>query len=230
MVGQSEQGKKQKQRRIWAGVIIMLLLFAAAAAWRWTPLAELISPHRLAGWAASVRESPVRHFYVLAAYVVGSLLFIPVTALILVTAIIFGPILGSLYALVGCLTAAAVTYAIGLLIGEDFVRKVTSAKWQRAQRKIGQAGIVAVATLRLLPVAPFTVVNIVSGAFKIPLRDYIFGSLLGLAPGILVTSLFAHQVEHAIRNPGIGVFLLLMALVGIVIIATVWLKRRFEDA
>ena len=88
--------------------------------------------------------------------------------------------------------------------------------------------IFAVATLRLLPVAPFTVVNIVAGAFKVPLRDYILGSLLGLTPGILVTNLFAHQLQNAARDPGIGTFLVLAALVAITIIGTAWLKRRFD--
>jgi phospholipase D1/2 len=228
MAHKSAQGGKQRRRRIWIGIIILLLLFAAAAAWKWTPLADLIDIHRLAGWASSVRQSPARHFYVLGAYLIGSLLLIPITVLILVTAIVFGPMFGSLYSLVGCLATAAVTYAIGFFVGQDFVRKIAGAKWQRVQRKIGRSGIVAVATLRLLPVAPFTVVNIVSGAFKIPLRDYILGSLLGLTPGILITNLFAHQFENAIHNPGIGIFLVLAALVGITTVATAWFKRRFD--
>jgi uncharacterized membrane protein YdjX (TVP38/TMEM64 family) len=101
-------------------------------------------------------------------------------------------------------------------------------KWRRVEEKIGQTGIIAVATLRLLPVAPFSVVNIVSGAFKVPPRDYLVGSLLGLVPGIVVTNLFARQFESAIRNPGIGTFLILAALIVVSVIGTIWLKRRLE--
>jgi phospholipase D1/2 len=228
MAHQSKRGGNQRRRRIWIAVMILLLLFAVAAAWKWTPLADLIDIHRLSVWAASLRQSPARHFYILSAYLIGSVLLVPITVLILVTAIVFGPILGSLYSLAGCLAGAAVTYTIGFFLGQDFVRKIAGAKWQRMERKIGQSGIVAVATLRLLPVAPFTVVNIVAGAFKVPLRDYIWGSLLGLTPGILVTNLFAHQIQNAARDPGIGTFLVLAALVAITIIGTAWLKRRFD--
>jgi uncharacterized membrane protein YdjX (TVP38/TMEM64 family) len=63
----------------------------------------------------------------------------------------------------------------------------------------------------------------------VPLRDYILGSLLGLLPGILITNLFAHQFTSAIRDPGIGAFLVLAALIIITIVGTVWLKRRFES-
>jgi phospholipase D1/2 len=222
------EGKKQK-RRIWIGVIVLFLLFAAASAWKWTPLADLIDVNRLAGWAGSLRQSPARHFYLLGAYVIGSILLVPITAMILVTAIIFGPVMGSLYSIVGSLVGAAVTYAIGRFLGQDFVRKIAGAKWRRLEQKIRQTGIVAVTTLRLLPIAPFTVVNIISGAFKVPLRDYILGSLLGLLPGILITNLFAHQFTSAIRDPGIGAFLVLAALIIITIVGTVWLKRRFES-
>ncbi len=221
--------RRAQRRRIWLGVGILLLLFGAAAAWKWTPLADLIDVNKMAGWAGSLRQSPARHFYLLGAYVIGSVLLIPITLLILITAIVFGPILGSLYSIVGGLAGALVTYAIGYFLGQDFVRKIAGAKWGMIERKIGQTGVVAVTTLRLLPIAPFSVINIVSGAFKVPLRDYVLGSILGLAPGIVVTNLFAHQLESAIRNPGVGTFLLLLALIGITVAGTVWLKRRFEQ-
>ena len=228
MVTKNNQPRSQK-RRIWIGGAVLLVLFTAAAAWKWTPLADVIDIDRLSGWAASLRENPARHLYVLGAYVIGSLLLVPITAIILITAIIFGPILGSLYSVLGCLAGAVATYAIGRLLGQDFVRKIAGAKWRRLEKKIEQTGIVAVATLRLLPVAPFTVVNVVSGAFKVPLRDYILGSLLGLVPGILITNLFAQQFASAIRNPGIGTVLILLALITITVGGTVWLKRRFES-
>ena len=176
-----------------------------------------------------MREHPARHVYLLGAYIVGSLLLIPITALILVTAIIFGPVIWSLYSIIGSLAGAAATYAIGFVLGRDFVRKIAGKKWRRLEQKIGQTGIIAVATLRLLPIAPFTLVNVVSGAFKVPLRDYILGSLLGLAPGVLITNLFAHQLASTIRDPGIGTLVVLAGLITITIVGVLWLKRKLQS-
>src|SRR5258705_6710375 len=158
-VCRNNEGKNQK-RRIWVGVIVLFLLFAAASAWKWTPLADLIDVHRLSGWAASLRQSPARHFYLLGAYVIGSILLVPITVMILVTAIVFGPVMGSLYSIVGSLLGAAATYAIGRFLGQDFVRKIAGAKWRRLEQKIRVKGIVAGGRLALLPRAPFSAGNI----------------------------------------------------------------------
>jgi phospholipase D1/2 len=80
--------------------------------------------------------------------------------------------------------------------------------------------------MRLLPVAPFTVVNVVSGAFQVPLWPYFLGSLLGMAPGIILINLFAHEIEIAIENPGAGGCILLGALIVISVLATLWLRLK----
>jgi uncharacterized membrane protein YdjX (TVP38/TMEM64 family) len=220
---------KNRRRRIGLAVATLVVLLGVAAAWKWTPLADYISIQKIAGWAFSLRSNPARPFIVLGGYVVGSLILVPITALIIATALVYGPMLGSAFSLAGCFLGAGVTYAVGYFLGKDFIRKLTGPKWKRVEQKIGRTGIVAVATLRLLPVAPFTVVNIVSGAFQVPIRDYTIGSFLGMAPGILVINLFAHQFESAIRNPGVGTFVLLGALVVISVIGTLWLRRRLGD-
>ena len=97
------------------------------------------------------------------------------------------------------------------------------------ERKINRTGILALAALRAIPIAPFTVVNIISGAFQLPVRDYVVGSLLGLAPGIIITNLFAHQLQSAIRNPGLGSFVVLAVFVIISILGTIWLRRKFTS-
>src|SRR5215471_13950206 len=111
-----------------------------------------------------------------------------------------------------------------------WVQRVVGSKWQRVEQKIDQAGIMGVATMRLLPVAPFTIVNLVSGAFQVKFRDYIIGSLLGMAPGIVVINLFAQQFESAVRNPGLGSYTLLIALVVLVLLGMLGLRRKFGNA
>jgi uncharacterized membrane protein YdjX (TVP38/TMEM64 family) len=125
---------------------------------------------------------------------------------------------------------AGVTYGIGYFLGRNFIQRVVGSKWQRVEQKIDQAGIIGVATMRLLPVAPFTIVNLISGAFQVRFRDYIIGSLLGMAPGIVVINLFARQFESAVRNPGLGSYTLLIALVVLVFLGMLGLRRKLGNA
>jgi phospholipase D1/2 len=220
---------KKRRRKMWLGITIVVVLLGAAAAWKWTPLADQINIRKVTAWALSLRRNPARVPIILGAYAIGSLISFPITVLIIATALVFGPLWGSVHSFIGSLLGAGITYAIGYLLGRDFVRQIIGPKWKRVESKIGQTGIVAVATLRLLPIAPFTIVNVISGAFQVPIRDYIIGSLLGLAPGVLIINLFAHQLERAIRNPGVGSFVVLGVLLVITVLGTLWLHRKFAS-
>jgi phospholipase D1/2 len=204
-------------------------LLGMAAAWRWTPLADQVELGKVTAWAMALRNNPSRVSIILGAYLIGSIISLPITVLILATALVFGPMEGIIYSFIGCMIGAGVTYAMGYFLGSDFIRKLTGARWKMLERKINQTGILAVAALRAIPIAPFTVVNIISGAFQVPIRDYLLGSLLGLAPGIILTNLFAHQLQSAIRNPGLGSFVLLAVLVIVSILGTIWLRRKFKS-
>jgi phospholipase D1/2 len=175
-----------------------------------------------------LRDNSARPFIILVAYLAGSLLLIPITVLILATALVFGPLLGCTYSFAGCVLGASVTYTVGYFLGRDFVQQVIGSKWRRVEQKIGEAGIIGVVTSRLLPVAPFTIVNIISGAF-LRFWDYIVGTLLGMAPGVIIINLFAHQFESAIRNPGLGSYTVVIALVAITVLGTLWLRRKLGN-
>jgi uncharacterized membrane protein YdjX (TVP38/TMEM64 family) len=204
-------------------------LLGMAAAWRWTPLADQIDIGKVTAWATALRSNPSRVSIILGAYFFGCIVSLPITILILATALVFGPTEGIIYSFIGSMIGAGVTYAMGYFLGSDFIRKLTGARWKMLESKINQTGILAVAALRAIPIAPFTVVNIISGAFQVPVRDYLLGSLLGLAPGIILTNLFAHQLQSAIRNPGLGSFVLLAVLVIVSILGTIWLRRKFKS-
>lgn len=228
VVLEKKKSGNHNRRRIWLAVAILTLLTGMALAWRWTPLAEQIDIAKITAWFVALRNNPARPVIILGAYLVGSVLLIPITALIMATALVFGPLLGCVYSLAGCAIGAVMTYAIGYFLGGDFVQRMTGSRWAHFQRKLDQAGTMAVATMRLLPVAPFTIVNIISGAFKVPFRQYILGSLIGLMPGILLINLFVYQMEDAFRNPGAGSLALLAGLVVISGLGVLLVRRKLS--
>src|SRR3546814_16076832 len=59
----------------------------------------------------------------------------------------------------------------------------------------------AVATLRMTPIAPFTIINLMAGASHVRYLDYIAGTLLGMAPGLVLLTAIGDRLEQVFRNP-----------------------------
>ncbi|MEN3352421.1 MAG: phospholipase, partial [Betaproteobacteria bacterium] len=213
-----------------ARVAITLIVFAAvAAAWRWTPLRDLISLQSLIAVAHTLNESPAAPFAVLAAYVVAGLLVIPVTALIVATGVVFGPLVGGIYALSGALLSAAVTYTIGRRMGRHLVRQIAGPRLNHITHRLAKKGVMAIAVIRMLPIAPFSIVNAVIGASHIHMKDFLLGTAIGMAPGIAVTVIFVDRVAAAVTDPGPGTYAALAAVAAILVGVAIYVRRHFGD-
>jgi phospholipase D1/2 len=222
--------RKPGRRALMRGAAVVLILLGLAATWRWTPLAEWITMDTVNAWAAFLRESSSAPLLVMAAYLVGSLVLVPVTSLIVVTALIFGPFLGFLYAFAGCLLGAMLTYGVGAFFGKDLVRHFAGPRLNRFSKRLARHGVLAVITVRVIPVAPFTIVNMMAGVSHIRLRDFLLGTVLGMGPGIFALTFFTSQLENTVRAPTVESFLLLIGLVVLLVFITSrvyqWLARN----
>jgi len=52
----------------------------------------------------------------------------------------------------------------------------------------------------MVPIAPFSIVNVVAGASKLRLRDFLLGTALGMLPGIAVMAALGAQIADLARN------------------------------
>jgi phosphatidylserine/phosphatidylglycerophosphate/cardiolipin synthase-like enzyme/uncharacterized membrane protein YdjX (TVP38/TMEM64 family) len=223
----SPDDRRAGKIRLLSGVLAFMIVVGLAAAWRWTPLGTWLDVESLAEWVTFLRGQPLAPFVILGAYVIGGLVLFPVTVLIMATALACGPLLGFAYSLTGCLLSATLTYGLGYFFGHDIIRSLPGARLGRLSQRLAQHGFVAILLVRIVPVAPFTVVNMVAGAAHIRLRNFILGTCVGMLPGLLVMTVFGGQLEDFIRQPnGGGVFTLigLLALLGFL---TLWVRRRF---
>jgi phospholipase D1/2 len=174
------------------------LMIAIAVAW-WrldapaTPdaLASLVAPHRHAWYGALL---------VSAAFVLLGLTLFPVLVLIAATGMAFGPVLGPLYAMAGSLASASVGFAIGRRLGTRRVERIAGERLMRVMKPIRRNGVLAVFLVRKVP-APFTLVNIAIGASPVSLRDFLLGTLLGMAAVIVALAGFGSQLGHLFQDP-----------------------------
>ena len=192
----------QRAGPAWGKIVAIALLFAGlAAAWRYTPLSEFVTAERIIGWAQGVGEVPWAPIVVMLAYTPACFVMFPRPLITLFAVIAFGPVVGFVYSIIGILGAALATYFAGRALPRDSVRRIAGDKLNEMSEVLRRRGLLAVFAMRIVPVAPFVVEGIVCGAVRIKLWHFSLGTVLGMAPGTLTTSVFGDQIQTALADP-----------------------------
>lgn len=210
------------------GLSIVFILVGLSLAWRYTVISEWINFKTVIAWQESVKNHPWAVFVVVAAYLLGSLVLFPVTILNVATIFTFGPILGNAYSLLGWLCSAAMGYGIGRGLGQHLFHETAGPRIERYLRS-EKHGFFTVLTIRLLPVAPFTVVNMFIGASTIRFRDFLLGSAVGRIPGMIMLAFAGVQLELILSKPEIGTFVVLALTLVVIPLALSWLLKRLHS-
>ena len=210
--------------RGWVALVVALLVVAAV--WRFTPLRGLLHIERITALLRRITEQPATPAWVLGGYLVGGLIFFPITLLLGATALVFRPLPAIAYCLTGTLASAAVTYWIGRLIGHVRADWMRGPRLTRFEKQLRHRGMLAIVAARLLPVGNFSLINMAAGAFGIGFRDYMLGNAVGVLPGILALTLFADRLGSTLRHPR-GANLVMLAAVALALVAVLsWIRRR----
>jgi phospholipase D1/2 len=106
------------------------------------------------------------------------------------------------------------------------VRRIAGNRLNRLSHVMRERGLLAMTAVRLVPLAPFGVVNIVAGAIRIRWWHFLLGSALGVLPGTLVATIFGDQLATALRDPH-SINLWLIATAAVVLTTATWLVRRW---
>ena len=194
---------------------IALVIIIVGLAWQLTPFGGFTGAKRLLGWAAALAQMDGAPAFVIGAFVLGSLIAFPVTLMIAATAATFGPLFGFVYAASGALVSGLVTYLLGVWLGREALDALVGPRVSRIRRGIRRRGVLAIAIVRLVPIAPFALVNLVAGASRIQLTDFVLGTAIGMLPGLAVMSLLGHRIFAVMTRPTLGnTLLFILAVIG----------------
>ncbi|HKY07545.1 MAG TPA: VTT domain-containing protein [Candidatus Binatia bacterium] len=207
------------------GLLILAGLFVFAAALRWTALGEMLHVSALEGSIAWLRDDPNAPLWVIGAYLVGGIIGFPVTLLIFATALTLSTWLAIVYSLLGCILSAMLSYAAGRWLGRKNVMRFAGKRLNRVNRLIAKQGALAVTAVRMVPVAPYSLVNLTAGAVAVPLRDFVLGTFLGMSPGVVGITFFTKLLEQMILTPSVLNFFILLAALLVMLAAITALRR-----
>jgi uncharacterized membrane protein YdjX (TVP38/TMEM64 family) len=223
-------------------LIVRRIALAILAAALLTLIVALVVGSRRISWSdlpvlverlSALRSSPVAALAMLGVFLVGGLLVFPVNILIAASIVAFGPVVGAAIALLGSLASALLLHAIGSLLPERIHARFAGATVERMRERIVRHGVLAVAIVRLVPIAPYSIVSLAAGAAGVRRVPYLAGTALGMAPGIALYAVFVDRARAVIADPRpLSWAMLLFAIVLIVAIALLLkrLRRRGRDA
>ena len=213
------------RRKLVLLVLVLLGLVGLALAWSWSPMRDWLD---VDGVVAAIRHAGESFgpAAAVAGLTLALVLAVPLIFLTLVSVAAYGPLAGSVYVLAGALMSAAVSYGVGRLLGREVVERLAGPRVNQLSRRLARRGLLAVVAVRLLPVAPFAVVNMAAGASHLRLQHLLLGTAIGILPATLGVALFLDQIQAALRSPTPWTWALVALTVGL-IGGGAWLLRRW---
>jgi len=211
-----------------SGVVLLLL---GGAAWLWLPLDE-VSVDSIAEWVKPLREPWWGSLVSVLGVALATLFCMPITVQIVVLVVTFDTGLAFCVSLSGVVLSAWLGHGVGHLFFREMLGRTLSRRMPSIAHELQRPALRATLAIRWLPVAPFSVMNVLAGSAGIPVRYFLTGTLLGTAPIIAVTVWGSSGVLRALRQPQdsklwltlLGIAVAVAALLGL----RHYLRRRAE--
>ena len=101
----------------------------------------------------------------------------------------FGPYLATLYVVLGATIGAFAVFLAARYALQDFFRRKIGGAARRMEAGFRENELSYMFILRLVPIFPFWLVNLVPAFLGVSIRSYLIGTLVGIIPGAFVYAL-----------------------------------------
>jgi len=196
-----------------------LLLVAAIILWQLSDLSLQEIPYWLEDRLAHFGVWKAASLYILI-YALRPFLLFPATLLTVTSGLLFGPLLGILFTIIGENASANVAFSVARWFGRDWAKKKAEISLHKWEKRLAANGLVTVLILRLL-MLPFDPVNYGCGLTAVSHRDYAIGTFVGILPGLI-----AFVLLGGIGSAGVQHRMLLFVGSVVFLILGIMLARR----
>lgn len=162
-----------RTRLLMAGLLLVMMVVAVL-------VLPVPSALQMRAWAQSV--GVVAPMLFLLGQTLVTVTPIPRTAFTLAAGLLFGPVLGVALSLTATTLAAVLAFVVVRRLGRDLVNHLDRRVLRVVDARLHRRGWLAVASLRLIPAVPFSLLNYCSALSSIRFHDYLVGTV-GVIPG-----------------------------------------------
>ena len=167
----------------WLGLGLLLVLGTAGL---WPHRTLLLDPQPLVAYLDQLGHWRVVVF--LAVHVVAAALALPGAAVAIAGGTVFGILWGTVWSVLGATLGAAAAFGLARRLGRTWCQRRYRRPLAWLNRRLQGQGFWCVLTLRLAPISPFSVMNLLLGLTRVRFVPYLGGTLLGIVPGSLAYS------------------------------------------
>lgn len=178
------------------------LTFVAAltAAWVWTPLSDLSDVDQVSRMLEPLRGPWWGPMFTVVAVALAALAFVPLTPMVLAAVLAFGTVKAFFVVFAAAMLNAVAGHSIGRFGLGDGLRARLDRRVPLIAEQLDH-DLRTTLLMRLVPVAPFTLVNLVAGSGGLRLGHFMLGTFLGVIPNLALLVWASDNVLEAIRNP-----------------------------
>ena len=183
----------------------------------------LPTPVQLRDWAESVGPwFPLAFFLV---HVVATVVPVPRTAFTLAAGLLFGPALGVAIAVLASTASALIAMLLVRAAGWRLHRLVRHRSVETVDERLRQRGWLAVLSLRLIPVVPFSAINYAAGASTVRWLPFSLATVVGILPGTLAVVVLGDALAG---HPGSLLYLVSVCTAALGLVGLVVEVRHFR--
>ena len=151
---------------------------------------DTLKEHRVAIQAWVGGNGLLAALVYMAIYATAVAFSVPGATVITVTGgFLYGPFLGTLYTVIGATTGSAAVFLAARYAFGDWLRARAGPSIRRMETEFRENGVSYMLVLRLVPLFPFFLVNLVPAFLGVSFRLYLICTLVGIIPGSFVYAL-----------------------------------------
>lgn len=212
---------------------IALIAFIAGALFllRWYGLSDYLDQDKMRNWIAGFGVwGPLVYMLI---YGIAPSFMMPGLALTVIGGILFGPLWGTVYVLMGATAGASVAFLIARYMGREWVEGfVKGGRLKELDEKVEKQGWKIVAFTRLIPLFPFNFLNYAFGLTNVRFSHYVIATFIFMAPGAAAYVVFSSSILDIFKGRVSREFIIgivLVILVSLMPFIYKWLKGKRQN-
>jgi uncharacterized membrane protein YdjX (TVP38/TMEM64 family) len=217
--------------------LLVLLVAAVILIVRFTPFRDYLDFQKLYEGRDNLLDYVNNYYilsvavYILVYFAVVALSIPGATILTILGGFFFGPWSGTLFVNIGATFGAFAIFLIARFFLGESLQKKYEKQLAKFNKEISENGKSYMLTLRLIPIFPFFLINILAGLTTLPSLTFLWTTALGIIPGSFVYAYIGYAgtsmtESQGVFTPQILIALILLSVLSLIPVLVKKIKRK----